>query len=110
AFEQVAAITPLHPALEPLLKSVIQSWVRQSSPYADLHEITGADAKIFRYLFCYPPHRRLWEQHLRAHANLCDTGTDPASADAYSTRHPYVAILAQYALACPLGALKSLPS
>jgi hypothetical protein len=109
ALEHAAAITPVHPALLPLVKRLVQDWVARSRPYAKAHDLRGASALGLTFLHCYPPDRRHWEERLLGQVPYLVPAGGPAEADAYQTGHPYVAVLTQFAYAAPLGALESLP-
>lgn len=108
AFEFAASITLTHPALQPLVRPLIPSLVEQSGPYADTAPVPNGEPRNFRYLFCCAHDRRHWERLLHARATLVATGVGERTA--FAPKHPYAVILAQFAAAVPVGALRSLPS
>jgi len=105
AVDFIASITLSDPILRPLLERCLPEFSRRSLPYATFRPIAGADPKTLAFLFCHPAQRKTLEDLLLVEANLSNpSNAEPEVARQYQIDTPYVAMLLQYALACPGGA------
>ena len=102
AIEHVAGLTLLSEELRPLLQKFLPQLIRRSRPFATFRQITGAEPKVHRFLYCHPSERTAWEKLLRMQVQIAEV----ADPQAYGLQHPYAVVVAQYPLGAPGGAMQ----
>jgi hypothetical protein len=110
AFDAAAAITLTHPELEPLVQNLLSALVQRSKPYAEINHVTGGEPQTHALLYCYPPDRRRFERYLQTRITLANAAGPGDNHTAYQVNHPYIVTLVQFAVAAPLGGLRTLAS